>query len=231
MSVWFAIPTADPVRCGETFAVWKARGYRTAALTDGPEKGAVGNADLVRHVRTYPGYAAAVNDLARHVLDLDPAAEWVVTGGDDVYPDMSETPEHVAAQCAAHFGGTLGVMECTGDRWQENDQGLCAAERVCVAPWLGRAWCRRAYGGRGPLCEDYAHFFVDEDLKNVAERLGLLWHRRDLTQFHRHWSRYGLPRPAYLNKAADGWAAARDLFIRRRDAGFPGHELAEAPCD
>jgi hypothetical protein len=169
----------------------------------------------------YHGYAYAVNLLAQIVLRDDPSCEWVVTGGDDILPDPTKTADEIARECRVYFNGTLGIMQPTGDRFMEDAAGKCAAERVCVSPWLGREWCERGYEGRGPLWPEYFHFYVDEDLHNVAQRHGILWHRRDLNQHHHYWGRTGGQRPAHLAKAQAGWADGKRLFEQRRAADFP----------
>lgn len=226
MSVWFTIPSArPPAEANAALARWRARGYKLAIFRDvGAEPV---HADLMIFGE-YKGYAAAVNQLCRAVMDADPAASFMVTGGDDVHCISDFAPEVIAAQCEARFGGTLGVMEPTGDRWMVDRNGKCAAERVCIAPWMGREWCRRGYGGKGPLWEGYEHFYCDEEHARVAEKLGILWQRPDLTQYHEHWSRNGGERPAFLEKARLGWDAAKELFESRQAAGFPGHELLPA---
>jgi hypothetical protein len=219
--VAFAIPSANATKCGETFARWKSLGYETYVLVDGATPVPT-NADTVLRVEEYEGYAASVNLLAR--LAVADGADIVITGGDDVLPVPITPAKELARQFKEHFPNLLGIMEPCGDRHMVDAAGLCAAERVCIAPWMGREWVRRGYGGKGPLFEGYRHFFVDEEIKNVAEKLGILWQRSDLTQYHDHWTR-SRQRPAYLDKAAADWATAKALFESRRDAGFPGHEL------
>jgi hypothetical protein len=89
---------------------------------------------------------------------------------------------------------------------------------------MGRSWCELSYSGNGPMCEDYRHFFVDEDLHEVAKKLGVLWHRPDLMHYHHHWSREGKPRPPYLTEAKLNWGEAKAIFDTRKRAGFPGSE-------
>ena len=93
---------------------------------------------------------------------------------------------------------------------------------------MGVEFCRRIYGGRGPFHEEYFHFFCDEELHEVADRLGILWHRSDLIHYHHHWGREGKPRPEYLHPARLNWNKAQTLFNERKAAGFPGHEPLEA---
>src|SRR5258708_96797 len=92
----------------------------------------------------YPGYAQAVNGLVRGVLEWDPTCNWIVTGGDDVFPDPNHTADEIAEQCRQHFAWqncrvnpegiycpperrnalnrefeTFGVMQPTGDSYGE----------------------------------------------------------------------------------------------------------------
>ncbi len=145
MSVWFAVPSARPTH--EADAVlneWTKRGYKVAVWVDGP-----GDVHWFDHgirlrvsVPKYPGYAVAVNGLIRLILDKDRAAEWIVTGGDDVLPESNRMADSIAMECVEHFegmyqagmlkgkpapthmqpwqAGTWGVMQPTGDRWGDH---------------------------------------------------------------------------------------------------------------
>jgi|SRR5579859_359017 len=209
---------------------------------------------------TYPGYASAVNHLVRCVLEFDSDAEWFVTGGDDIEPDANHSAEEIARECIGHFAdayrqrhnftgtwldldhyfdvATFGVMQPTGDRYGADERhigepGSAYIDRVCGSPWMGREFCRRMYGGNGPLFEGYFHMGEDEELQCVAQKLGVLWQRPDLIQFHRHWARKRKSRddmPKFLERAnsAAEWRKYKELFAARQAAGFPGHEPLEA---
>jgi hypothetical protein len=165
--------------------------------------------------------------MVKMVLASDPACDWIVTGGDDTEPDPSHSAPEIAAQCTAHFLGTFGVMQPTGDRFAKG-----CIDKVCGSPWMGRAFCERVNGGHGPLWAQYTHMFVDEELQNVALQLGVLWQRRDLIHYHWHFARegdrdnYARPRPAFLDEpqSARHWRKYERLFLARQAAGFPGHE-------
>jgi hypothetical protein len=243
MSVWLAIPSAKAPSEWSTIPLWLERGYKVAVFRDAGSESLPGV-----HLEVfgeYRGYAASVNHLARLILKADPDADWIVSGGDDIAPDPKHIPEEIAKQCSDHFfeywerrgenfphkimlsgaiNRTFGVMQATGDRWMVNPEGLAATERVCESPWMGRSWCERSYSGNGPMCEDYRHFFVDEDLHEVAKKLGVLWHRPDLMHYHHHWSREGKPRPPYLTEAKLNWPEALAIFDARKRTGFPGSE-------
>lgn len=221
MSVWFCIPSVRAVADADrVLAEWRFRGYNVAVYRN-DQAADIPSANRNIH-GPYTGYAASVNLLAKLVLRDDPAAEWIVTGGDDVLPAPEKDADTIARECTTYFGGTLGVMQPTGDRHLEDARGKCSAERVCVSPWMGRAWCERAYMGNGPMWAGYFHFFVDEDLHCVAKRHGVLWHRRDLTQHHEYWGRTaGGRRPDHLLMAQEKWALGRQIFEQRKAANFP----------
>lgn len=237
MSVWYCIPSARPPEEAEpVLKLWRERGYSIALWRD----------HFSVPIYCYPGYAAAVNALIRSVLHGVPDAEWFVTGGDDIEPDANHSAEEIARECLHHFSmafgqrhprfaiidadrtGTFGVMQPTGDRW--GDRQGPYVERVCSSPWMGREFCRRIYGGNGPLFEGYYHMGEDEELQAVATKLGVLWQRPDLIHFHRHWGRTENPSrndmPKFLERAnsPEEWAAYKKLFAERQAAGFPGHE-------
>ena len=99
---------------------------------------------------------------------------------------------------------------------------------------MGREFCRRMYHGAGPLYNGYYHNFADEELQQVAQKLGVFWQRRDLIHEHRHWAR---PRgdwrdaPEWARKInhpkLSDWDKSKALFAARKAAGFPGHEPLE----
>lgn len=78
--------------------------------------------------------------------------------------------------------------------------------------------------------------FVDEEIMQVAIKLGCFWQRRDLTHFHRHFLRASeaidsMPIlreiPEFLREANSPahWNKFKALYERRKAAGFPGHEV------
>jgi len=238
MSVWYCIPSKrPPEQVRPVLERWHAQGYRIALALDEFEN----YSSIVQHYEitlSYPGYAQAVNSLVRHVLEADPQAEWIVTGGDDVYPDPYRTAGEIAQQCTEHFAGTSGVMQPTGDRWGATEPWAQAMypdapayiDRVCGSPWLGREFCWRVYGGRGPLWPEFKHMFVDEHLQAVAQKLGILWQRRDLVHHHKHWMREGDPSamPAFLREVCsdEHWQESKMLFERLKAGHFiEAHDL------
>ncbi len=237
MSVWFCIPSKRaPREANKCFAAWRRQGYNIAVMRE-PQDGLV-NVDITLSTERYLGWAASVNRLAEFVLRTEADAEWIVTGGDDYWPDPNKRADEIARECVEHYrgyakpfgtdSGTYGVMQPTGDPWSDSQGRII--ERIAGSPWLGREWCKRAFGGRGPMPDAYFHNFADEELQLVAHRLGVFWQRPDLIQEHRHpvrargdyadapeWWRKNIGRPGLLD-------SERKIFNDRRAAGFPGSD-------
>ena len=234
-SVWYATPSAR--KNGGTHPIWKRQGYKTAIYIDtgAPVPDC---ADIIIQGE-YEGYPKAVNSLCRLILAQYPSTLIIVTGGDDMTPDPNRHPLDIQHEFLDYFQGTFGVMQPTGDRWMTDSHGKSASERICGSPWMGKEFIQRMYGGKGPICEEYYHFFEDEELQEVTLKLGVLWQRPDLTHYHDHWLRspqspgncsHPRPvRPDFLNDAKLDWPNAQQLFRTRKAAGFPGHEPLPAP--
>jgi hypothetical protein len=218
--VVFAIPTANPVLCAETFGKWSDMGFTCVALVDGKTMDVAGHATM--RVARWHGYPVAVNLLCHRFAE---GADWIVTGGDDIDPDPNRRAKDIAQECSDYFAGTLGVMQPTGDPHGKDEHGTVAAARICGSPWLGREFIRRANLGVGPFWQGYNHFYCDEELKETASRDQVLWQRPELCQMHRHWSFEGRPRPEYMNKAQAGWDRDKAIFDVRKAHGFPGSHL------
>jgi hypothetical protein len=229
LSVWFAIPSARPVdearRC---FNAWKNIGCYLAATRKDPEDGMRLNLDLCVSLPIYPGWPSAINHLAKEVLALDPDCAIVATGGDDCFPDPDFPAAQMEREFIKHFGGTLGVCQPTGGKpWSKGIiDGMRVQERLAWAPWLGREYCQRGYGGIGPFWPDYGHFHADEELFNTAQMLGIWWARPEVREEHMNWKVVTNERPTFLDRAQQGWDHDQAMFRARKAAGFPGHELA-----
>lgn len=251
MSVWYCIPSKRPAEeANPVLKLWRDQGYKIALYLDDYDVQTVCDEFMVG--TEYPGYAQASNALVQYVLTHDRECDWVVLGGDDVEPDLNHTAEDIARQCEIYFialnaqqhGGvgytsdeTFGVMQPTGDRYGEDARSIvhygpdraAYADRVCGSPWIGREFALRINQGRGPLWSEYTHMFEDEELFHVAQNYGVLWQRRDLVQYHRHWARKRASvedMPEFLKEAnsPEHWRKFKALFERRKSAGFPGSE-------
>jgi hypothetical protein len=222
VTVWFAIPSKRDPATAETYLNhWRERGYKIALWRDQDDPAIA--ADFTATAPVYPGYHGAINGLARCIRSLDLNAEWIVTGGDDMLPDPNKTAEEIGAECSEHFKGSFGVMQPTGDKWAGSDPGA-----ICGSPWMGREFCRRMYGGKGPFCEAYPHMWGDEEMHIITSRLGILWNRPDLTHFHGHFRRNAgfklSQRPSWMVRNDECYTKYKPLFEARKRAGFPGHE-------
>jgi len=215
--IWYAVPSARaPEETADVFAAWRAQGYQVALWRD-PGAAPVPGVDLTLN-GPYCGYHTAINTLCREILKNDPEADWIVTGGDDIFPDPNHSGPSIAAECTAHFGGTFGVMQPTGDPWAHPD-------RICGSPFMGREFCRRMYGGRGPWCEAYPHMWGDEEMHDICLARGILWNRPDLAHYHRHFQRgpNRAAKPAWMVRNDSCYEIFKPLFQQRKAAGFPGH--------
>lgn len=242
-SVWVTVPSARPVEHVRKWAAaWRERGYRVAIWRDPGHGIAIDNVDFIVS-DTYPGYARAVNHLTHHILREDTECNWVVTGGDDVYPD-SHTADEIALECGRYFWikwqddltldlqkmKTFGVMQPTGHRWGEHtshpDPRLRSAyiDRICGSPFMGREFCLRMNKGKGPFHPGFTHMHGDECLFEVAKKLGVLWQRRDLTHDHRHWGLSGnrADMPKFLERwnTPEHWRESKALLDRLKAEDF-----------
>ena len=235
MSVWYCVPSARQPQ-ETTFALWAAKGYRIAVWRD-PGAVDIPEAHLTLN-GPYPGYAVASNRLVQAVLLADKTCDWVVCGGDDIEPDAAHGPEEIAQECSDWRADTFGVMQPTGDRWGDDQLARhmygenrgAYIDRICGSPWIGREFALRINGGKGPFWPEYRHMFLDEELQEVAQKLGVLWQRRDLIHLHNHWGRKLGATPAdcpeHLREVSgrEHWEESKALFNARKEAGFPGHE-------
>lgn len=250
MTVWLTIPAKRPPETS-TLSKWRAMGYGIAVQVD-PDDPHIECAHVLRR-REYSGYAKAVNSLIHDVMDWDLESRWFIAAGDDIEPDPQHTPEEIAKECATYFVdlharecrwihgerdpqkvATWGVMQPTGDRWGEDERWAqvrypkepAYIDRICGSAWIGREFARRMYQGKGPLFEGYWHMHVDEELQEVAKKMGVLWQRRDLIQYHHHAQRAGGDVPDFLKRAysPEHWKESSELFQRRQSQGFPGHD-------
>lgn len=216
MNVWYCIPSANPERCVRAFEAWKAQGYKCAVLVNKPDHEVL-TADLVVRVDKYKGYFASVNRLAKLVV-AEHEADIVVTGGDDMLPDPTKRADEIGAEFLARFPDGYGVMQPTGD-------DLPGTKDICGSPWMGRRWIERAYGGDGPLCGEYFHFYGDLELKELAGELGVLWQRDDLRQYHDHWIRRGgiAATTSYQRRNETAFFDVdKSVYAARKAAGWPG---------
>jgi len=223
--IWVILPSANPKQAAITLPKWRDKGYEIAVLLDGPPipHGAMctpinpyrDHCDVRIYVESsaYAGYPWAITTIVQQLPDVD--LFWAI--GDDMHPPANYSPAEMAAMFLKRFPDGDGVLQGTGDPW-----GHGAASRICGSPIFGRKLAERMYGGRGPFCQEYYHFFADEELKCVAERDGFLLQVPTVNIHHDHWHRNKQPRPEHMHAANENWAKDKATFERRKAAGFPG---------
>lgn len=221
MTPWCIYPTANRDRGRETALAWHAMGYRVAVMLDGQtEPMRLGWADLALGISDYPGFPACINALAREVFARDPDTPCFVCGSDDILPDQTKRADVLAGEFVQHFGGTLGVMNATGDKY--------GGWRDCLlSAWVGREYSERINGGMGYLWPEYFHYCSDSEAYSVSVLRGLLWRREDVAEHYAHWTRTGvdtLPKPK-REKVESMWPRDGWLFKLREKHGFPGSGL------
>jgi len=202
---WAVWPSVDPGLANQCAWRWKKMGYGTAVLLD--EWADVPNADMIVEGGNWRGFPAAVNRLLQEVQ-----ADICVVIGDDMFPDCLMTGPQIAKEFRARFPDLVGVMQPTGDKYG-------SIETCAVAPWIGRGYVKQCKGQ--VYCEEYFHYFSDEELCLTATAQGCYWKRPDLRQYHDHWGRVkGQEHPPHLETAQKRWAQDRDTFERRRRNGL-----------
>jgi len=209
-NVWMLAPSIR-LDADDVFARWTCAGYHVAAFID-PGTRVPKNCSLAIEDR-YEGYAKSINRLWREVTDV---ADIIIAGSDDLYPCADKSAQDLAADFFARFPDGFGVMHLAKyDLSQGQSTDHC---------WMGADYARRINRGAGPYWPDYYHFFDDTEAGEVADRLTVLWRRRDLGQRHAHWSLSTNQPPPHLGKAQSQWAISKALFEQRKHAGYPGHE-------
>lgn len=214
--VYALMCTVKPERAQAASKAWAAQGYRMVIFQD------AGTSPFTDHPTLsgpYPGVWKATNLLSQFALQL--GADICVFVGDDMTPDPTKNAVQIGREYLGRYPTGLGVMQPCGDPQGRDETGKSAAARICGSAWFGREWVKRAYQGNGPTDGRYWHFYGDESLARVAEKLGLLWWRPDLTQYHLHWSWGHTKREDYHAKNQTRWLADQQIFRQSETAGFP----------
>lgn len=170
----------------------------------------------------FEGYYRVINSLVAHAFKN--GAEVVTCAADDMDPDPEHDAQEIAEAYLNRFPDGLGILQACGDPQGVDEFGHQAASRICGSPTFGRGWFEKAYGGKGPFWDDYRSFYCDEELKEVAEKLGVLWMASEYTFLHKHWSWGWRPQAEYQKRNSDWhWSADKELFDSRKKMEFPGH--------
>jgi hypothetical protein len=214
-SIWYAIPSANPLIAKSCLKAWQEKRYQVAVLASiNDAKQYMGLADVILPCSGYNGYPWAVGQLLT-LPDLA-GADIIITGGDDLFPDPAQDPQDIAKDFFHTFHDGFGVLQPIGDGH--------GCEEICGSPWMGRDFLRRINQGRGPFWPEYRHYYCDREMKLVAEKLGILCQRGDLVQRHDHWSWTTGVRPTHMVPNHLFYESDRTLFEARQKSGFPGHE-------
>jgi len=221
LNCWVVFPSAITTRANAAVDAWAAQGYHTLVYQDMGAQPCV--ADVVRF-GNFPGYYKIINHLVEDALCE--GADVITCAGDDMLPDPQATAQDIGQYYLKVFPRGEGVLQACGDRQGMDSRGVPAAERICGSPTFGREWIFRSYEGRGPLWSGYHSFYADEDLKEVAEKLGLLCMARQFTFLHKHWSWGHMSRQSYQQRNSDSyWDKDAALFSSRKASGFPDSGL------
>ncbi len=227
------MPVAHEDRCRENLPLWAERGYDLILLQDvyrfdvsylgaWLSKGASLHL-VIDPSGPYKGWPSCVNTLVVKAQEVFGPYDVLVAAGDDMRPTPGLTAQQVARRYLDRFPDGFGIMQPTGDSWVDSLGKV--SERICGSPIFGRGWVTRAYGGRGVLCPEYKNFYADEELLNVAKKLGVLWQDDGTSHEHDHWSRKPDARPPVTHALTNSWwDRDKATFERRRDSGWPGYE-------
>jgi hypothetical protein len=221
LNCWVVFPSATTSKANDAIDAWSAQGYHTLVYQDiGAEPC---TADIVR-LGNFPGYYRVINALVEDAMCE--GADIVTCAGDDMLPDPHATAQDIGKFYLTVFPQGNGVLQACGDRQGMDAAGVPAAARICGSPTFGREWIARSYEGAGPFWNGYHSFYGDEDLKEVAENLGLLHMAPQYTFLHKHWSWGHMPRQSYQQRNSDQhWESDAALFSQRKAAQFPQSKM------
>lgn len=208
--IWVVFPTGNS-KAGQTCAdAWKSHGFKVACLTDLGEPRV--DADLVLTPNKYPGCVASLNLLAKSAFDF--GAIGVVLAADDCFPGINASRLWQRYQ---QLLGGFGVLQATGDYYE-------ALSWCAPFPLIGRGTFKTLYGGAGPLCGDYRHYYADQEIRDVAILNGCFAEDPESIIEHRHSSRGFSDNLPTAKRAAAQSIHAGDsaTYERRKAAGFPG---------
>ena len=213
LSIWYAIPSANPPRAQNCLKKWKDQGYKTAVVLDAGQPKIA--ADYCESIHPYPGYFSTVNQMCTVLFGA--GADIVVTGGDDMYPDPDQNAQAIGRRFFQEFPDGYGIMQPIGDI------GIPGTDKICGSPWIGKAFWEKTYDGNGPFWPQYNSYYGDEEMYNVAKKLECLFQPRNITQYHDHFSRPdGPPKQAYQQRNETHWRTDQALFFQRKEQKFPG---------
>lgn len=217
MNVWVCFPSVDCHKASLAKTKWRKQGYKVALFFDVDRESVDADRNFFGR---YQGYWNACNLMAR-ALVADEKADIVVFAADDIDPDPNHTAQEIAEIYVKRFPDFYGVLQPCADPQGLDASGKSAAARIAGSPWLGRKWITDAFGGKYPIPDEPFHFYSDELLKEVAERLGKLEMRPDLEQWHHHWSfEHREPANYQRRNSTFHWDKDKAWFMRHKAEDF-----------
>jgi|TARA_Y100000034_G_scaffold130547_1_gene189260 hypothetical protein len=216
--VWVCFPSVMLEKAKKAASRWREKGYRVGVYVQ-DSAFIESDIDWVGVGMDYQGYWWACDRIVRAVESQ--GAEIFILAADDMDPDPNHTAEEIAAEYLERFPDGFGVMQPCGDRQGMDSTGKPAAARICGSPWFGKGWVEKAFGGEYVVPTEFFHFYGDEVLKEVAERLGVLWMRDDLIQDHQHWA-FGRQRKEKYQEdnSRNHWQEDKNRFMTSQKDGF-----------
>lgn len=204
LDAWLCIPTVDGR--GSHFA-WKDLGFKVLAMAP-QEPMKVDDFIQCEHA-DYKGHPWGIYTTMKRAFDN--GADICIIGSDDVWPTTDR--ETYLSHYLHRFPEYDGIMEPSGGK-SEGERNLV------IVGFVGREFFRRYNGGMGVYDLSYNHFYSDQELAIVSNKLGKLY-KNDYIKFdHRHWTKTGENRPWYMGR----WKALAPQdeanFDRRMADGF-----------
>ena len=219
--VWVCFPSVIPEKGQKAALRWREKGYRVGVYAQ-DSVFINSEIDWVGIGMEYQGYWWACDRIVRAVAEQ--GAEVFVLAADDMDPDPNHTAEEISAEYLERFPDGYGIMQPCGDRQGMDSTGKPASARICGSPWFGTGWLKRGFGGEYIVPTDFFHFYGDEILKEVAEKLDILWMRDDLIQDHQHWAFGRQKKEGYQEtNSRNHWQKDQKIFMEAKKEGFQGY--------
>lgn len=226
MTIWFCIPSANRPVALETLSIWKRQGYSVALQLDPDADPMPSSCCDLQFYRPYKGWAESVNFLMRKVLDTEKDCTLLVTGGDDVMPDLNHSPLQIEDMFYERFPDGYGVMQPVGHGPTVPARKRKLQSQLAWSPLVGPNFAALSYGGNGPFHCGYFHCFVDNEMADVASQQGCWFPNENLTHDHLYFRWAGQPPTFYRKNIRRAHPHDQKLYWSRRAAGFPGsHRL------
>lgn len=213
---YVVFPSADPLRGVAFGRAWIAKGYRVLIGLDRSKfKGffVPEGFDATPLSEPFPGYYQVIGDMVALAFNVC-AADLVTVIGDDMLM-LTHMAEQVAEMYFKRFPDGYGILQATGDRQGEIIDGEWNSMRICGSPTFGRGWYERAYELPGGFPPGYRSFYADEQLKNDAQKRGVLWREPSIVIDHVHWAFGRTFKQPYHEKAQLNWEADQKTFKAR----------------